>query len=164
MKSQNNFKKLSVTLLLLAMLALPAMAMAATISTDQEDYAPWEIVTINGSGFDPASDITLTMEWPDGYVDKFYGTADDSGGFTLTYGKEKMEGTFTVTATDSDGQTAQTTFTDATTRPLQFRETGLPSETLWQVTVTELSPSTKTSTTNTIAWGNVTPGSYGSIR
>jgi len=112
MKSQNNFKKLSVTLLLLAMLVLAPAAMAASISTDQEDYAPWEIVTINGSGFDPNSAITLTMEWPDGWVDEFYDTSDESGGFISTYAKEKYEGTFTVTATDGTN-TATTTFTDA---------------------------------------------------
>jgi len=114
MKKQDNIKKLPIALLLLAMFVLGPAAMAASISTDQEDYAPWEIVTINGSGFEPASEMTVTVEWPDGYVDEFYGTADDSGGFTLTYGKEKYDGTFTVTAEDSAGNTATTTFTDST--------------------------------------------------
>ena len=85
MQTQSKTKNLSLTLLLLAMLVLAPAAMGASISTDQEDYAPWEIVTINGSGFEPASEMTVTVEWPDGYVDEFYGTADDSGGFTLTY-------------------------------------------------------------------------------
>jgi len=66
MQTQSKTKNLSLTLLLLAMLVLAPAAMGASISTDQEDYAPWEIVTINGSGFDPNSAITLTMLWPDG--------------------------------------------------------------------------------------------------
>jgi len=113
MQTQSKTKNLSLTLLLLAMLVLAPAAMGASISTDQEDYAPWEIVTINGSGFDPNSAITLTMLWPDGLVDTFDAMTDDSGGFTVWYGKEKYEGTFTVTATDGTN-TATTTFTDAT--------------------------------------------------
>jgi hypothetical protein len=138
MKNQDNIKKLSTALLLLAMLVLAPAAMAASISTDQEDYAPWEIVTISGSGFEPASEMTVTVEWPDGYVDEFYGTADDSGGFTLTYGKEKYEGTFLVTASDSAGNTATTTFTDSVTSvTVTSPTTGTP------VTVTSL-PATVT--------------------
>ena len=137
MQTQDKTKNLSLTLLLLAMLVLApaAIAAAASISTDQEDYAPWEIVTINGSGFDPNSDITITIEWPDGYLDEFDATSDGSGGFTVWYGKEKYEGTFTVTATDGTN-TATTTFTDATnynttitldtlTSPLTTGQTGV---------------------------------------
>ena len=112
-KRGTKMRLINKMLLVMLVLAPGAIAAGASLSTDQEDYAPWEIVTINGSGFDPNSVITLTMLWPDGLVDTFDAMTDDSGGFTVWYGKEKYEGTFTVTATD-ETNTATTTFTDAT--------------------------------------------------
>jgi large repetitive protein len=56
----------------------------------------------------------VTIEWPDGYLDIFDDISDGSGGFTVWYGKEKYEGTYTVTATDGTN-TATTTFTDSVT-------------------------------------------------
>jgi hypothetical protein len=112
MKSQNKNKLIPLTLLLLAVLVLTPAAMAASLSTDQEDYAPWEIVTISGSGFIPSWDITVSLEWPDGYLDVLNATTDGYGCFTYDYPKEKYEGTYTVTATDGIN-TATTTFTDS---------------------------------------------------
>ena len=113
MKSVNKTKTLALALLLFAVLALTPAARAAEIWTDQEDYSPWELVTLSGSGFEPLSDMTVTVEGPGEWgIDEFYGTADDSGSFSFMYAKEKCEGTFTVTASDSVGNTARTEFTD----------------------------------------------------
>jgi len=142
MKNQAKTKRLLITLsLLAAVVLLPAVtAPAATISADQEDYAPGEIVTLTGAGFAIGSEITLTIKWPEGsgVVDDVYwgffddsgtltwtsptcpsdwfdGWALDSGGFVLRTWKEKVEGLFTVRATD-EGEPpneATTTFTDA---------------------------------------------------
>jgi hypothetical protein len=137
MKNQNKTKRLLTALLLAGLVGLSSAAMAATITYDQEDgdYAPWEWVTLTGTGFAPNSDITVTITWPDGSGDDifwgfftdsgftwcsvtcaedlFQGTADGEGGFTLIYEKTKVEGTFIVKATDDAGNEATTTFTDA---------------------------------------------------
>jgi hypothetical protein len=119
MKSVNKTKTLALALLLFAVLALTPAVRAAEIWTDQEDYAPWEIVTISGSGFQPSTedaavDITVTITWPDGYVDGPYsGTTNDLGNFIFIYGKDKFNGTYTVVVEDSTGIRATTTFTDS---------------------------------------------------
>jgi len=121
MKSVNKTKKLALALLLFGMLALTPVLRAAEIWTDQEDYAPWEIVTITGAGFEPSTedvvvDVNVTITWPDGYVDGPYsGTTNDLGNFLFIYGKDKFEGTYTVVVEDSAGNTAKTTFTDSVT-------------------------------------------------
>jgi len=57
----------------------------------------------------------VTIEGPaDWGFDEFSVTADDLGSFTVEYLKEKVEGTFTVTATDGTTR-ATTTFTDSVT-------------------------------------------------
>ncbi len=123
MKSANKTKNLALALLLFAVFALTPAATAygeAQIWTDQEDYAPWEIVTIMGAGFEPSTednpiDVSVTITWPDGYVDGPYtGTTDDLGNFLFIYGKDKFEGTYTVVAEDSTGIRATATFTDST--------------------------------------------------
>jgi len=119
MKSANKTKTLTLALLLFAVLALTPALRAAEIWTDQEDYAPWEIVTITGAGFEPSTedmpiDVSVTITWPDGYVDGPYsGTTDDLGNFIFIYGKDKFEGTYTVFVEDSTGITATKTFTDS---------------------------------------------------
>jgi hypothetical protein len=142
MKSQAKTKRLLIALSLLATLILlpAATAPAATITADQEDYAPGEIVTLTGAGFEPGSDITVTIKWPpeSGVVDDVYwgffddtgaltwksptcpegwfdGWVLDSGGFVLRTWKEKVEGEFQVVATDDAGNRAETQFTDSVT-------------------------------------------------
>lgn len=132
MKSQKKNWKLLLAILFFSAVALTPAAQAAEVWTDQEDYAPWEIVTIAGSGFAPSTqdspiDINVTITWPDGYVDGPYtGTTDDLGNFVFIYGKDKFEGTYTVLVEDSTGITATTTFTDSVS----------------SVTITSVSPTT----------------------
>ena len=149
MKSANKTKTLALALFLFGMLALTPASTTygeAQISTDQEDYAPWEIVTITGAGFEPSTEdmpieVSVTITWPDGYVDGPYsGTTDEWGGFTFIYGKDKFEGTYTVVVEDSTGITATTTFTDAApkfafTTVGSLSQTVLPGETTSPVTV-----------------------------
>jgi hypothetical protein len=100
-------------------LALPLGTQAEdtvpSLWTDKTDYTPEETVTIFGAGFAPGP-ITLTVTRPDEQVDSIPDvTADDEGGFTTTYVLNGILGQYTVNATDSMGQSAQTTFTDADT-------------------------------------------------
>ena len=93
MKTQNNTKRLLMTLALLATtVLLPAVtAPAATITTDQEDYAPWELVTITGAGFAANSTVSMLITWPDGFPDLIEGISTDAnGGFTYYYEKERL--------------------------------------------------------------------------
>jgi hypothetical protein len=140
MDNPNRIGRLFTRLVLAGLFALPSAARAATITCDQEDgdYAPWETVWLTGAGFEPHSDITLAITWPDGSGDDvfwgffdevgvgtwvsptcppemFNATADDAGGFLLTYYKTKVEGAFPVKATDEAGNEATTTFTDSVT-------------------------------------------------
>ncbi len=116
MKTQDKSKTSLFAVALLSLIVLAPAAMAAQVWTDQADYAPWEVVTIHGSEFAGSSDYTLTIEWPDGYVDgPFDVTTDEMGGFTFTYEKEKFEGTYTIEVTDGAGNTVSATFTDSVT-------------------------------------------------
>ena len=114
-------RKLSITLLLLAMLmflavfaATPAMAECteALVWTDKEDYSSGETVVIYGSGFIPDASVSITVTRPDGSIDEWAVTSDSFGSFTITYLLDGITGTYTVIATDGTN-TATTTFTDA---------------------------------------------------
>ena len=123
MKTKTRNIKLSLALLLFAMLALTPAAMAATVSTDQEDYGPDEIVYITGTGFNINSVIAVTIVGPEEWgTDQFdsidspwwvYWSFKEPDRFDIGYLKTKCEGTFYVTVTDGTN-TATTTFTDAT--------------------------------------------------
>jgi hypothetical protein len=85
---------------------------APSIWTDKPDYSPEETVNISGAGFSPGP-VTLTVTRPDGKINEIPDvSADSSGSFAATYQLDGITGTYTVHATDSAGQTAQTTFTD----------------------------------------------------
>jgi hypothetical protein len=85
----------------------------ATIWTDKADYAPGDTPTIYGSGFQPNAGITVSVTRPEGTVNAWLVSSDDSGSFTTSYATDTLvDGTFTVTATDGTN-TATTTFTDA---------------------------------------------------
>jgi len=100
--------------LLLVLTPLVGASEAPTLWTDKADYAPGETVTIFGAGFAPGP-ITLTVTRPDGEVNNIPDVlADEYGAFTATYPLNGIEGTYLAIATDSEGQTAQTTFTDGT--------------------------------------------------
>jgi len=97
------------------------MAQSATVMTDRADYAPGEIVTITGSGWQPGETVTLQfVESPllDSHPD-LTAVADASGNiFNNQFSPDSHDVniTFTLTATGgTSGLQAQTTFTDAIT-------------------------------------------------
>jgi hypothetical protein len=106
----------------LLVLALGGTAMAqsaATVMTDQSDYAPGTIVTITGSGWQPGETVTLQfVESPliDTHPD-LTAIADANGNiFNNQFSPDShdINITFTLTATgNTSGLQAQTTFTDA---------------------------------------------------
>jgi len=86
-----------------------------SIWTDKADYDPGEVVTVYGAGFSPGP-VTLTVTRPDGETDQIPDvSADSSESFATSYPLNGIIGTYIVNATDSIGQTAQTTFTDGAT-------------------------------------------------
>ncbi|MFC1927845.1 thrombospondin type 3 repeat-containing protein, partial [Chloroflexota bacterium] len=107
---------LTVTLALLMMGASCGSPGAGpSIWTDKPDYAPEETVTISGAGFTPGP-VAMTVTRPDGEIEQIPDvSADSPGSFTATYLLDGILGTYIVNATDSAGQTAQTTFTDGST-------------------------------------------------
>jgi len=88
----------------------------ATITSDKADYAPGETVTITGLGW-PAQD-TITIQTDDSigrtWSDTGQATSDDNGTFTYVFAlPNRFVASYTTTATDANGLTATTTFTDA---------------------------------------------------
>jgi len=96
-----------------------AQAHAATVATDYPDYAPGEIVTITGTGWQPLETVVMVLhEEPETHLDVTVSSVvDANGNFTNTDfspNESDVGRTFTVTATGlSSGLTALTTFTDA---------------------------------------------------
>jgi hypothetical protein len=97
------------------------MAQSATVMTDKPDYAPGEIVTITGSGWQPGETVTLSLvESPliDTHPD-LTAVADANGDIVnnqFSPDSHDLDITFTLTATGgTSGLQAQTTFTDAIT-------------------------------------------------
>src|SRR5436190_310964 len=95
--------------------------MAATVKTDKEDYAPGEVVTITGSGWQPGEAVTLELHEDldhDEDTDQTLTTTADSSGNILSRefapDEHDLGVRFYLTAT---GQTsrlvAQTTFLDS---------------------------------------------------
>ncbi len=98
-------------------LASTALYGFATVKTDKADYAPGEIVTITGSGWQPGESVTLNIhEIPFINNDKtFVATADAFGNiFNNSYSPEPTDVGFRyyLTASGASSQ-AQTTFADA---------------------------------------------------
>ena len=104
----------------------------ATLKTDKDDYAPGEIVTISGSGWQPGETVKLTVsEDADTHEDfLFEAVADASGNIVNTefYPREDeiyhhMGARFYAMARGIASQ-AQTTFTDAGTLTITFAGDG----------------------------------------
>src|SRR5439155_6194939 len=97
-----------------------ATAQSATVMTDQVDYAPWTLVTITGSGWQPGETVTLNfVESPLVHVHPdLFATADANGNiFNNQFSPDSHDAdiSFTLTATGgTSGLQAQTTFTDNT--------------------------------------------------
>ncbi len=93
----------------------------ATITTDKIDYAPGELVTINGTGFQPNENITLNLHEEQAiHPDRtFTAVADAEGNFVNTdFTPESHHFGVAFLLTAKGGQSsyvAQTTFTDAAT-------------------------------------------------
>ena len=92
---------------------------AATITTDRFDYAPSEIVTITGQGWQPNETVWMLFhEEPETHDDVVISSvADSQGNFTNTDfapAQNDLNRNFTLTAIgQSSGFTAQTAFKDA---------------------------------------------------
>jgi hypothetical protein len=136
----------SAVLLLAALIASPVTA--AEVGTDKADYAPWETVTIDGSGF-AAGTVEIYVTWPDMETYQILppAVADENGCFTAEYSLTSgplgygLEGLYTLTATDAVGQTASTTFTDASpVHNVNFATSGLPSGVSITVSWSKINP------------------------
>jgi Immunoglobulin domain/Galactose oxidase, central domain len=91
---------------------------AATVTTDQTDYSPGDLVAISGGGWQSGETIRLTLHRDNGEPDTIMeATADPTGAFEgAHYVVRENEGgvTFLLTAEgQSSGFIAQTTFTDS---------------------------------------------------
>jgi len=92
---------------------------AATVTTDKLDYAPGEIVTITGNGFQPNETVWMLLhEEPETRDDTILSSvADNQGNFTNTDFAPALidlNRNFTLTAIgESSGFTAQTAFRDS---------------------------------------------------
>jgi hypothetical protein len=92
---------------------------SASVTTDKTDYAPGQIVTINGNGFQPNEQVDIYFhEFPEEYPDIFFSAvANQQGNFvTAEFAPQQIDlgRVFTLTAIgQSSGFTAQTAFKDA---------------------------------------------------
>jgi hypothetical protein len=100
--------------------AMLVKSSSASVTTDKTDYAPGQIVTISGSGFQPNEPVQLSLhEFPEEYADIFFSAiANAQGNFVAAeFAPQVIDlgRTFTLTGIgQSSGFTAQTAFTDAT--------------------------------------------------
>ena len=91
----------------------------ASVTTDKTDYAPGQIVTITGSGFQPNEQVDIYFhEFPEEYPDIFLSAvANQQGNFVAAeFAPQEIDlgRIFTLTAIgQSSGFTAQTAFKDA---------------------------------------------------
>ena len=91
----------------------------ASVTTDKTDYAPGQIVTITGSGFQANEQVDIYFhEFPEEYPDVFLSaTANQQGNFVVSeFAPQQIDlgRIFTLTAIGkSSGFTAQTSFKDA---------------------------------------------------
>jgi hypothetical protein len=123
-------KKLLLMGLLLALCVMVSPVLAATIKTDKADYAPESTVKITGTGFNQLNHpvyITVTRPTtPDPTIDSLAPVyTDATGSFEALYKLDGIQGTYSIDASDSDGFTAQTTFTDRVLIP-EFPSMVLP--------------------------------------
>ncbi len=112
----------TVLLMMLVVLALvlgaSALAHAATIETDKDDYAPGDTVAIFGSGWAPYETVDLLLQQTPGTFDDvaFITVADADGNVldtSFVVAWHHFHASFLLTATGrSSGLTAATTFTD----------------------------------------------------
>lgn len=103
---------------------------AASITTDKTDYAPGQIVTITGSGFQPNEQVNIYLhEFPEEYPDIFLSaTANQQGNFVAAdFAPQSIDlgRIFTLTAIgQTSGFVAQTPFKDNKNVTLTLTGTG----------------------------------------
>jgi hypothetical protein len=91
-------------------------AATPTIASDQADYGPGATVRLTGSGWGPGENVHIFVNDDVGQTWQYNGdvTADASGAFTTEFQlPSSFVATYKVTATGAAGETATTTFTDA---------------------------------------------------
>jgi hypothetical protein len=138
-----------ITLLFIVCAALIAVPVAAalaqdtstpaapTIQSDKDDYAPGELVTLTGSGWQPGESVHINVNDDVGQtwsrnVDV---TADASGNISDSFNlPDWFVATYKVTATGAQSGTVTTSFTDANPNALVVNPTS--------VTVTQGTPAT----------------------
>ncbi len=109
----------------------------ASVTTDKTDYAPGQIVTITGSGFQPNEQVQLSLhEFPEEYPDiSFSAVANQQGKFVATDFAPQLidlERVFTLTAIgQSSGFTAQTAFKDGSVNVKTVGTTGTAANVDW---------------------------------
>ncbi|MGE5304048.1 MAG: Kelch repeat-containing protein, partial [Alphaproteobacteria bacterium] len=100
--------------------AMLVKSSSTSVTTDKTDYAPGEIVTITGTGFQPNEQIDIYFhEFPEEYPDIFLSAvANQQGNFIASeFAPQPIDigRTFTLTVVGlSSGFTGQTVFTDGT--------------------------------------------------
>jgi hypothetical protein len=104
---------LASTLIVLTCLSV-SFALGAIISTDNPDYSPGDIVYLSGTGFNPDSQVDITITRPDNVTHTGSATTDAEGDFVYAYDLDGILGEYRVHATDGTNE-ADTTFTDART-------------------------------------------------
>jgi len=96
---------------------LPSFATETRIwTTDAEgnertDFKPGDLVYIRGEGFNPNSQVNITITRPDGEKSTSSTTTDSDGNFVYVYDLNGIKGEYLVEATDGTNS-AQTSFTD----------------------------------------------------
>ncbi len=112
----------------------------ASVTTDKTDYAPGQIVTITGTGFQPNEQVDIYFhEFPEEYPDVFLSAvANQQGNFvTAEFAPQEIDigRIFTLTAIgQTSGFVAQTAFKDNKNFTIRFAGTGSGSVTFSSVT------------------------------
>src|SRR5215211_2929096 len=132
-----------VTLLFLTctvlMLIFPAMAFAQgapTIQSDKADYAPGELVTLTGGGWQPGESVNIVVNDDVGQTwnRNVNVIADPSGNISDSFNlPDWFVATYTVTATGTQSGVATTTFTDGTVRVRAVGTAGTQPTLNWEL-------------------------------
>src|SRR5215212_2015049 len=112
---------------------------APTIQSDKADYAPGELVTLTGSGWQPGESVHINVNDTFGatWSRSVDVTADPSGNITDSFNlPNSFVSDYDVTATGGQSGTATTTFTDAIQTSTTLTSTPNPSTTNQNVTFT----------------------------
>ncbi len=118
---------------------MPAPGFTPTISTDQQDYAPGSVVTITGSGWPAGDSLSVFTNDSSGntWSQTDQATTDSSGDFTDKVTLPLMYvSNYSVTASDANGLTATTSFTDAVSSTTVVTSNNNPSSAGQAVTFT----------------------------